>query len=118
MRAGRAGLAGLAVALVAGLAPVVMTSSPAQAACATNSGRSISGTVFGQDGRDVNVSIGFDVVDRYGKALNTDPKSASYGCAKTGGYSVPQTYLNHFVGFEGVPQGTVMSDGTRTTRAW
>ena len=118
MRAGRAGLAGLAVALVAGLAPALMGSSPAQAACATNTGKSISGTVFGQDGRDVNVSIGFDVVDRNGKALNTDPKSASYGCAKTGGYSVPQSYLNHFVGPEGAPQGSVMSDGNRTTRAW
>lgn len=113
----RSGRVLVAVALMAGLAPV-LASAPAQAACASNSGRSISGTVFGQDGRDVNVSIGFDVVDSTGRALNTDPKSASYGCAKTGGYSVPQSYLNHFVGPEGAPQGSVMQDGNRTTRAW
>jgi hypothetical protein len=97
VRAGRAVVAAVAAALVAAVAPT-LASAPAQAACATNTGKSISGTVFGQDGRDVNVSIGFDVVDRNGRALNTDPKSSSYGCAKTGGYSVPQSYLNHFVG--------------------
>ncbi|MEX2291847.1 MAG: hypothetical protein WD794_16165 [Mycobacteriales bacterium] len=117
VQAGRAVLAVVAAALVAGVAPVV-ASAPAQAACATNTGKSISGTVFGQDGRDVNVSIGFDLVDRNGKALNADPKSAGYGCAKTGGYSVPQSYLNHFVGPEGAPQNSVMKDGNRTTRAW
>jgi hypothetical protein len=105
-------------ALLAGLAPVLASAPAAQAACATNTGKSISGTVFGQDGRDVNVSIGFDVVDRNGRALNTDPRSAGYGCAKTGGYSVPQSYLNHFVGPEGAPQGSTMQDGNRTTRAW
>lgn len=122
MRAGRAVLGVLAAALVAGVTPVLAT-VPAQAACASNTGKSISGTVFGQDGRDVNVSIGFDVVDRNGRALNTDPRSAGYGCAKTGGYSVPQSYLNHFVGPEGQPRASQMKDaqgnpqGT-TTRAW
>lgn len=117
MRAARrvAGAALAAGALVAGLAPAVGTAS---AACATSTSKSISGTVFGQDGRDVNVSIGFDVVDRHGRALDSDPRSASYGCAKTGGYSVPQSYLNHYVGPEGAPQGSTMSDGNRTTRAW
>lgn len=107
----------LAVAMAASAATFT-TAAPASAACATNTGKAISGTVFGQDGRDVNVSIGFDVVDRTGRALNTDPRSASYGCAKTGGYSVPQSYLNHFVGPEGVAPGTVMKDGNRTARAW
>lgn len=109
MRARRAGLAAVAAALVAGVAPVV-ASAPAQAACATNTGKSISGSVFGQDNRDVNVSIGFDLVDRNGRALNADPKSPGYGCAKTGGYSVPQSYLNHFVGPEGQAQGSEMKD--------
>ena len=122
MRARKTMLAVVAAALVAGVAPVV-ASAPAQAACATNTGRSISGTVFGQDGRDVNVSIGFDLVDRNGRALNGDPRSPGYGCAKTGGYSVPQTYLNHFVGPEGQAPGSVMKDAQgnaqgRTTRAW
>jgi hypothetical protein len=122
MRARRAVVVAVAAGLVAAMAPVLAV-APAQAACATNTGKSISGTVFGQDGRDVNVSIGFDVVDANGRALNTDPRSASYGCAKTGGYSVPQSYLNHFVGPEGQPQGSQMKDaqgnpqGT-TTRAW
>lgn len=110
-------VAAVAAAVLAGGAPL-LAGAPAQAACASNSGKSISGTVFGQDGRDVNVSIGFDLVDKNGKALNADPKSASYGCAKTGGYSVPQTYLNHFVPPEGAPQGSTMQDGTKTTRAW
>jgi hypothetical protein len=125
----------LAAVVVASLVPMALSSAPAQAACATNTGKSISGTVTGQDGRDVNVSIGFDVVDRNGKALNTDPASPSYGCAKTGGYSVPQTYLNHFVGPEGVEPrqrvrgwrpidrarrwtAPVMPDGKPTTRDW
>ncbi|MCW2613392.1 MAG: hypothetical protein JWN08_386 [Frankiales bacterium] len=106
------------LALVAGAAAAGVTAAPASAACASNTGKSISGTVFGQDGRDVNVSIGFDLVDAGGRALNADPRSASYGCAKTGGYSVPQSYLNHFVGPEGAPQASVMNDGARTTRAW
>jgi hypothetical protein len=122
VRARRTILAAVAAALVAGVAPVV-ASAPAQAACATNSGKSISGTVLGQDNRDVNVSIGFDLVDRNGRAINADPKSAGYGCAKTGGYSVPQSYLNHFVGPEGQAQNSVMKDAQgntqgRTTRAW
>ena len=134
MRARRAVVGAVLTALMGGLAPL-LASTPAQAACASNSGKSISGSVVGQDGRDVNVSIGFDVVDRHGKALDTDPRSASYGCAKTGGYSMPQTYLNHFVGPEGAPPRErnrgwsphdrtrrwttpVMPDGKPTTRDW
>ena len=100
------------------LAALVPAATPAQAACASSTGRSISGTVFGQDGLDVNVSLGFDVVDARGRALDTDPGSASYGCAKTGGYSVPQSYLNHFVSPQGAPRGSIMKDGTRTRRDW
>ena len=106
----------LALAVAAGLAAA--PAAPASAACASNTGKAISGTVFGQDGRDVNVSIGVDLVDKAGRALNADPKSSAYGCAKTGGYSVAQTYLNHFVGPEGAPQGSTMKDGSKTTRAW
>ena len=91
---------------------------PASAACASVTSRSISGTVFGQDGRDVNASVGIDLVDAAGRALDATPGSATYGCAKTGGYSVRQSYLNHFVGPEGVAPGSLMKDGTRTTRAW
>lgn len=126
--------AAVAAAGVLALAPWP-TTPQAQAACATNSGKSITGTVVGQDGRDVNVSIGFDLVDRNGRALDADPTSASYGCAKTGGYSVPQTYLNHFVGPEGAEphrpsrgwsprerafryREPVMPDGQPTTRRW
>jgi hypothetical protein len=124
-----------AAAVVASLAPLALAAPAAQAACASNSGRSISGTVFGEDGRDVNVSIGFDVVDANGRALDTDPASTAYGCAKTGGYSVPQTYLNHFVGPEGAAprertlgwspyervrkwSAPVMPDGEPTRRDW
>lgn len=142
-RLGRAGLAGLGLALVALLLPVSAplsesgAGSRAAAACASNTGRSITGTVMGEDGRDVNVSIGYDLVDVNGRALNADPNSASYGCAKTGGYSVAQTYLNHFVGPEGVAPvertrgwspahrasskqagPVIMRDGTPVRRDW
>ena len=101
-------------AMAAGLfvAGLQGSAAPAQAACASKTTKAISGTVFGQDTRDVNVSIGFDLVDANGRALNADPASGSYGCAKTGGYSVPQSYLNHFVGPEGAPPSK------NTTRAW
>lgn len=111
-------LARLAVA-VAVLAPLAgALSGPASAACAARTSRSISGAVYGQDGRDVNASVGFDVLDAAGRPINADPSRADYGCAKSGGYSVPQTYVNHFVSYEGAAPGTVMKDGTRTTRAW
>ena len=109
---------GPVLALTLAAAGAGLTTTPASAACARNSGKAVSGTVFGQDGRDVNVSIGFDVVDANGRPLNTDPRSSSYGCAKTGPYSVPQSYLNHFVSPEGAARGSVMKDGNRTTRAW
>ena len=112
--------AALAAALLAPLTAVaVLTpSAPASAACATRTSRTVTGTLSGQDGRDVNASVGFDVLDAQGRALNTDPAKPDYGCAKTGGYSVPQTYLNHFVTYEGAAPGTVMKDGSTTTRAW
>lgn len=108
-------------AVVAGLlAPAagVLTAETASAACATRTTTSISGSVYGQDGLDVNASVGFDVLDKAGKPINTDPTRADYGCAKAGGYSVPQKYFNHFVGYQGAQPGTVMKDGNRTTRAW
>ena len=110
--------AALAAALLAPLAAVAAPAAPAQAACATRTTKTLSGTVHGQDGRDVNASVGFDVVDARGRAINADPSAPGYGCAKTGGYSVPQKYFNHFVTYQGAAPGTVMKDGSRTTRAW
>lgn len=107
-----AALAGLVLA-----AGVAFTASPAQAACASVTSRSVSGTVTGQDGRDVNASVGFDVVDAHGQPINADPNGPGYGCPKTGGYSIPQRELNHFVSGQGVPAGTLQPDGTRTVRA-
>ncbi len=134
MRPRRALSAAAAVLFLLGLGvPVAL---PASAACASDTGKSISGTVVGQDGRDVNVSIGFDLVDSSGRALNGgSPGSAGYGCPKTGAYSVPQSYLNHFVGPLGQPEKARargfspsdrasqrsrerMRDGTPVTRAW
>lgn len=92
--------------------------SPASASCAARTTRSVSGTVTGQDGRDVNVSLGVDVLDAAGRPIDADPAKPGYGCAKTGGYSVAQTYLNHFVGYQGAAPGTLMVDGTRTARTW
>ena len=109
------GLAALAAGTLTLAAP------PASAACATDSHRSISGIVAGQDDRDVNVSIGFDVVDGHQNAINTAPGAGDYGCAKNGshgGYSVPQKEYNHFVSGSGAARNSVMQDGNRTTRTW
>ncbi len=110
-------VAALLVGLIAPAAGV-LTAAPAGAACATRTTKSISGSVYGQDGLDVNASVGFDVLDKAGKPINADPARADYGCAKSGGYSVPQRYFNHFVTYQGATPGTVMKDGNRTTRAW
>lgn len=111
--------AALAAVLLASLTvAVVAPAAPSSAACASRTATSVTGTLYGQDGRDVNASVGFDVLDAQGRPINTDPSRPDYGCAKTGGYSVPQTYLNHFVAFDGAAPGTVMRDGNRTTRAW
>jgi hypothetical protein len=112
----RAVATALGAALLASLSAVA--APPSSAACATRTSRSVTGEVRGQDGRDVNVSVGFDVLDPAGRPIDADPSSPRYGCAKTGGYSVPQTYLNHFVDHLGAAPGTTMRDGTRTTRAW
>lgn len=97
-------------------AALTLTTAPAQAACATVTSRSVSGTVTGQDGRDVNASIGFDVLDGHGQPINADPSGSGYGCPKSGGYSIPQRELNHFVSGKGAPAGTLQPDGTRTVR--
>ncbi len=107
----------LATPLPSAPPPPTPIASPATA-CASNTGKAISGTVAGQDGLDVNVSIGFDVVDSAGRAVNVDPTKPGYGCAKTGGYSLPQTYLNHFVSPTGAPRDSLMQDGNRTRRDW
>ena len=111
-------LTAIAAALLAGLA---LPAAPASAACATDSHRSISGIIAGQDGRDVNVSIGFDVVDARHNAINAATGFSDYGCAKNGnhgGYSVPQKEYNHFVSGQGTAPGTRMKDGNLTTHTW
>ena len=112
----------LIAALAAGVVAPMIQSDPALAACAGITGRYISGTVIGQDNRDVNVSIGFDVLDVNKKPINADRSTlGDYGCPKNGnhgGYSVYPKELNHFVTFEGVPANTLQSNGTRTVRTW
>lgn len=107
-----------ALAAVAVLAVVLPAPAPASAACAGRTTHSVTGAVFGQDGRDVNASVGFDVLDSAGHPIVADPSRADYGCVKSSGYSVPQRYVNHFVTYQGAAPGTLMRDGTRTTRAW
>lgn len=111
----------LTALLGAGLLGSVGLPTAASAACAGDTHRSISGTIAGQDNRDVNVSIGFDVVDRNLQAINAAPGFSDYGCAKNGthgGYSVPQKEYNHFVSGQGTAQASRMSDGHTTTRSW
>jgi hypothetical protein len=95
---------GAAIAL-----PLVLTTAmpAASAACAGLTGNLITGTVSGLDGRDVNVSIGFDVESTTGQVINV-----SDGCAKTGGYSAPVKELNHYVSGEGQARGSRMYDSS------
>ncbi len=102
---------------------VVASSQPASAACATRTTRSISGVIYGADNLDVNVSIGFDVQSSSGTIIDATPGSSTYGCKKTGGYSVKQQEKNRYLNGEGAPHGTKMYDykGTymgTTTRTW
>jgi hypothetical protein len=105
-------------AVVLALGAGVLAPTPAAAACAGRTARSISGTVYGVDNRDVNVSLGFDVESTTGQIINV-----SDGCAKTGGYSAPVIELNHYVGGEGAPRSSRMYDAKGqfrgyTSRTW
>jgi hypothetical protein len=75
----------LVPALLAGALAVAVPSSRADAACAAADHRSISGSVRGSDGSVVNVFIGLDVLDRYGRHIKLD------GCPGGSGYT---TYLH------------------------
>jgi hypothetical protein len=109
----------IAVLAVGLLAPVAIAVAPAaSAACAAPGTRSISGTVFGVDNRDVNVSIGFDVQSTSGTIINV-----SDGCPKTGGYSAPVKEYNHYVKYTGQGQNTMQYDNKgvakgNTVRTW
>lgn len=105
----------LAVAALAVLGPV--RPGVASAACASVTTRSVTGTVTGQDGLDVNASIGFDVLNAANQHLDANPHSPTYGCPRAGGYSIPQRELNHFVSGHGVAPGSRQADGSRTVRA-
>jgi hypothetical protein len=110
---------GIAAVMTFGAVVSSLTAAPsASAACAAKTTRSISGVVYGADGMDVNVSIGFDVAASNGKIINV-----SDGCAKSGGYSAPQQEKNHYVSGNGVPKGSRMQDEKGrdrgvTTRTW
>jgi hypothetical protein len=96
----------IALGVVGLLAPVAVAAAPpASAACAARTTRSISGTVFGVDNRDVNVSIGFDVQAANGQIINV-----SDGCPKTGGYSAPPKEYNHYVSYLGAAKGSMQHD--------
>ena len=122
--AARTRIAVTAVVSAAVLVPLVAVTTPAaSAACATRTNRSISGVVYGADNLDVNVSIGFDVQASNGTIVDATPGSSTYGCKKTGGYSVKQHEKNRYLNAEGAVHGTKMYDyrgmymGT-TVRTW
>ncbi|HEX8001406.1 MAG TPA: hypothetical protein VF519_01785 [Mycobacteriales bacterium] len=68
------------------VAPLVATPAAHAAPCVGTS-RTYSGTIQGTDGRVVDVMLGFDAVDRYGRKLDARPGSSTYGCPFSGGYS-------------------------------
>lgn len=111
------------VSAVALVPLVAVATPPASAACATKTTRSISGVVYGIDNLDVNVSIGFDVQASNGVVVDATPGVSTYGCKKTGGYSVKQQEKNRYLNAEGAVHGTKMYDykGTymgTTVRTW
>jgi hypothetical protein len=71
----------LVPALLAGALAAAVPSSRANAACAATNRKSISGDVRGSNGRAVNVLIGLDVLDRYGRHIKLD------GCLGGSGYT-------------------------------
>jgi hypothetical protein len=121
----RARYAVTAAAAAAVLVPLVAVATPeASAACASKTTRSISGTIIGADNLDVNVTMGFDVESTTaGVIIDATPGVSTYGCRKTGGYSVKQLEKNRYLNGEGKPAGSPMYDYTgaymgRTTRTW
>jgi len=85
--------------LASGLAVSVAMAGPADAAtgCAAATGRSISGTILGQDKRYLNVQLSFDVVDRYGHHIGPN------GCTISGYYHTG--YLNQTTSSQGGTSG-------------
>jgi hypothetical protein len=77
----------LVPALLAGVLAAAGPAHRADAACAATNHRSISGDVRGSDGKAVNVFIGLDVRDRYGRHIQLN------GCPGGSGYTVYQ-HLN------------------------
>ena len=92
--------------LTAGLAATALATAPSASAgpCAATTTKAISGIIAGADGRDVNVSIGFDVLDAQGRKI-----SISDGCPTSAGYSAILE-RNHYVSGEGQPAGAIMYD--------
>jgi len=90
----------LVPALLAGALAVAVPSSRADAACAATNHRSISGSVRGSNGRAVNVLIGLDVLDRYGRHIKLD------GCLGGSGYTA-HLPLNQELPPEGGSSGEV-----------
>lgn len=62
------------------LGVTVVTAAPASAACAARTSNRTWGTVSGQDHRDINAQVSFDIVDRYDHEIGLD------GC-RVSGYS-------------------------------
>jgi len=94
------------VLVAAPLLVSVVTSAPAGATtrCAPVSSKYISGTLIGQDGRDINAQIGLAVVDKYGKTINMS------GC-RTAGYT-RSIWMNKGITGDGAPHTSA------TTHNW
>ena len=103
-------VAALSAALV--VAPLAVTvalvSAPAQAGattrCASVSSKYIGGTLYGQDGRDINAQVSLNVVDKYGKGINM------LGC-RTSLYT-KTIWMNKRLSGDGAPHTAA------TTRTW
>jgi hypothetical protein len=74
-------LAATAVSVTAAIAGLTLVhAAPAAAACAAPSSKWVGGNLIGQDRRDINAQVSFDIKDRNGYTIGLD------GC-RTSGYS-------------------------------
>lgn len=76
----------LVCVLTTTVAPFVGMPAAHAGPCVGNS-RTYNGHIQGVDGRVVDVLLGFDVHDRYGRKIDARPGSATWGCPFNGGYS-------------------------------
>jgi hypothetical protein len=90
------------------VAPFIATPAAHASPCVGNV-RYYSGTIQGVDGRAVDTMLGFDILDRYGRKIDSRPGSATWGCPYSGAYS-------HIIRLNETVAATGSTTGTKSWR--